>query len=224
MTATTILAAGGPTGLLNNEHDFRVVNNFARHTGWLHGIVAGYAGYGIALFALLLVVGWWLARRSGNPATMGLALCAGIGTLVAVAINQPIVRSVHEARPYTTLPHTLVLVQRSMDPGFPSDHATAAGAAAVGLFFVSRRLGWTAAAAALLMAFARVYAGAHYPRDVLAGLALGAVVAVLGALFLAPLLARVIERAQQTPLRPLLAARPAGAAEPTAIVRAGSSR
>ena len=49
---------------------------------------------------------------------------------------------------------------------------------------MSRRLGLVAAAAAVLMAFARVYIAAHYPWDVLAGLALGAAVATLGWLLL----------------------------------------
>ena len=54
-----------------------------------------------------------------------------------------------------------------------------AGAVAVGLVFVSRRLAALAAVAALVMAFARVYIAAHYPADVAVGLALGAVVALV---------------------------------------------
>jgi membrane-associated protein len=99
--------------------------------------------------------------------------------LIAVAVNQPIVHSVHEARPYTALPHILVLADRSTDPSFPSDHATMAGAVAVGLWFVSHRLSVVAAVAAVLMAFTRVYIGAHYPADVAAGLLLGGIVAGL---------------------------------------------
>jgi membrane-associated phospholipid phosphatase len=41
---------------------------------------------------------------------------------------------------------------------------------------VNRRPGAFTAIAAVLMAFARVYIGAHYPQDVLAGLVLGALV------------------------------------------------
>ena len=42
---------------------FLDVNHFAQHTGWLHGPMDAYANYGVALFGLLLVIGWWLARQ-----------------------------------------------------------------------------------------------------------------------------------------------------------------
>jgi undecaprenyl-diphosphatase len=59
-----------------------------------------------------------------------------------------------------------------------------AGAVAAGLTIAHRRLGAVAWVAALLMAFTRVYIGAHYPWDVAAGLVLGSLVAVLGWLVL----------------------------------------
>ena len=77
-----------------------------------------------------------------------------------------------------TIRAVLVLATRGADFSFPSDHAVMAGAVAVGLVFVSRRLAALAAVAALAMAFARVYIAAHYPADVAVGLALGAAVAV----------------------------------------------
>ena len=60
-----------------------------------------------------------------------------------------------------------------------------AGAVAAGLWLVSVRLGLIATVAAVLMAFTRVYIGAHYPWDVIAGVAVGATVTVLGWLLLA---------------------------------------
>lgn len=54
-----------------------------------------------------------------------------------------------------------------------------AGAVAVGLLFVNRRLGVLATVLALLMAMTRVYVGAHFPADVLAGLVLGGLVAAI---------------------------------------------
>jgi undecaprenyl-diphosphatase len=185
------------------------VNAFARDTGWLHAPVLAYASYGVVLFGLLLVTGWWLARDHG-PRAMAAALWAGAATLLAVALNQPLVRHFHEARPYTTHPHLLVLAHRSTDGSFPSDHAVMAGAAAAGLWLVDRRLGAVATVAAAVMAGARVYIAAHYPHDVLAGLVVGAAVALLGWAILRRLLTRLVEALTGTALRPLLASRPLG--------------
>jgi membrane-associated phospholipid phosphatase len=185
-----------------DTHDFQVVNDFARHTTWLHPLARLYANDGVVLFGLLLVVGIVLARRGGATA-LARALLAGAGTLLALALAQPIVQAVAEPRPYTRLPHALVLVHRSTDPSFPSDHATMAGAVAIGLLFVNRRLGLLAAALAVLMAADRVYVGAHYPVDVVGGLAFGGLVAAVVQLAAGPV-AALLRRLSHGPLRPLL--------------------
>jgi undecaprenyl-diphosphatase len=116
-----------------DERLLDAINRFARDTGWLHPVVTAYAGYGIALCGLLLLAGWWTARRSGEPRVMAAALCAGIATPLAVALNQPIAHLVAGSQPYAADPTLLVLAHRGSDLSFPSDHATMAGAAAVGL-------------------------------------------------------------------------------------------
>lgn len=193
---------------LGDAGDFLLINRFARRTGWLHGLMTGYASYGLVLFVLLLLAGWWLARARRDPRAMAVAVWAALGTLVAVGLNQPIVHAVAEQRPYASIPHVLLLVDRTADYAFASDHATMAGAVAAGLCYVNRRLGVIAWVAAVLLAFSRVYVGAHYPHDVAAGLALGAAVVVLGQLVAQPLLTWVITRLVRTPLRPLFAASP----------------
>lgn len=162
-----------------NRDLFDGINTFARHTEWLHGPLTAYAKYGVVLFGLLLLAGLIYSRHK-TAQTFAASVWAGAAVLLAVAVNQPIVHAVHEARPYTGHPNVLILVARSADLSFPSDHSVMAGAAAAGLFFVSRRLGAVTLAAAVLMAFSRVYVGAHYPGDVLGGLLVGAAVAVLG--------------------------------------------
>ncbi|GAC1610761.1 MAG: phosphatase PAP2 family protein [Mycobacteriales bacterium] len=202
---TTVLTAG--TRLASGDrHDFTVINDFARRTGWLHGPMTLYAKQGVLLFALLLVVGYLLARASGRVTVLARSLLAGAGVLLAVAVNQPIVQAVHEARPYRQLPHTLLLVSPSMDASFPSDHAVMAGATAVGLLLTRRWLGALATFAALLMAFARVYVGAHFPIDVLAGLVVGGVVAA-GVQGAAAPFSRLLLHLEHGRLRPLLTSR-----------------
>ena len=141
------------------------VNSLARHTGWLHAPVLAYASYGVLLFALLLLAGV-LTSRSGGTRSLAAAGWACVGTLLAVAVNQPVGHLFAEARPYATHPGLLRLADPTRDFSFPSDHAVMAGAVTAGLLLVSRRLGLVAAAAAVLMAFSRVYIAAHYPWDV----------------------------------------------------------
>src|SRR4051812_14196353 len=135
------------------------------------------------LFAALLVAGGLLRRHAADRA-LAAAGWAPLAVLLAVGLNQPLVSAFAESRPYTTHPGLLVLATRSSDFSFPSDHAVMAGAAAAGLWLVSRALGALATVAALVMAFCRVYIAAHYPWDVAAGLTFGALVTLLGWLVL----------------------------------------
>lgn len=161
-----------------NDDLFLRVNQFAVDTPWLNAPAAAFATYGIALFGLLMLAGLWISRTRG-PRAMSRALLAPVATVGAVVLQQPLIALIDRPRPYSVHPEILVLVGRSTDGSFPSDHACAVGAAAAALFLVDRRLGWTATAGAVLMAAARVYVGAHWPLDVLAGLALGALLALV---------------------------------------------
>ena len=105
-----------------------------------------------------------LADRTGGAHAAAAAL--GIGRLVGSAVDR--------ARPYETMTNVQILVDRTTDFSFPSDHTTVAGAVAVGFLFANRRWGVVASVLAVLMAFTRVYVGAPYQCDVIAGLALGA--------------------------------------------------
>lgn len=188
---------------------YEAVDRFADRTSWAHGLMRFYAKDGIVLFAVLLLVGWWLGRTSNSPvAKVSAAVWAGAGALLALVINQPIGAAIDRARPYNAIPNMHLLVDKTTDFSFPSDHATIAGAAAAGLWLVNRRLGIIATVAAVAMAFARVYVGAHYPGDVLAGLVLGAVV-VLGLYKFAAMALRPITTAlARSPLRTLITSEP----------------
>ncbi len=195
---------GSGHGGLSSRHDFLVINHFARSTPWLHTAAAVYGVYGPVLFAALLLWGVWAARHTGDVRRMARTLWAGIAAVIAVGINQPLGHAVAEPRPFQVLAHPLVLVARSHDYSFPSDHAVMAGAVAAGLLLAGgRALGGFAAIAAFALAFARVYIGVHWPVDVVAGLVLGAVVAVAG-LPLAALLERLLRALANTRLGGML--------------------
>jgi undecaprenyl-diphosphatase len=190
------------------ESWFRAVDHLARATPWLHGPARIYANDGVVVFAGLLLAAWVLARASGDLRSVAASLWAPVGALVALGVNQLLVAGVAEPRPYDVLPHVLVLVHRSADGAFPSDHAVMAGSVTAGVLLVHRRLGLVTAALAVLMALTRVYVGAHWPLDVVAGLAVGAVVALASYALVRPLLGRLVALLARTPARPLLTAGP----------------
>lgn len=194
---------------------FLQVNDLAVATPWLHPVMAGYARDGLLVFAVLMVIGWWIARRRADRRAMAAAVWTPLGMLLALGLNQPLGELVDRHRPYAVLPDILVLADRTADPSFPSDHAVVAGAVTAGLWLVSRRLGLVTAAAALLMAFARVYIAAHYPLDVLAGLAFGAAVALGGWLLARPALMALLDRVERTRLAPVVGPRSPAAGDGT---------
>ncbi len=175
------------------------VNQVAQATPFLHGVASAWATYSVALLAALLLTGWWLAR-SRSDTIMAAALLAPVSVTAAYVINQPIAQWIGEPRPFTEYPSALVLIARSPDPSFPSDHAVIAGAACVGLWFVSWRLGIAAGVIAVTLALARVYVGVHYPADVIVGLILGGVIAALMWSAFCVGLAHLVERARRTPV------------------------
>ncbi len=190
------------------------VTDFAEHTHWLNSTASAWTAYGLIVFALLGLAAWWRARFVG-PAAMAAVVGAGISTVAAAVINEVVKSFVAEERPCRAIPHvfTVQACPGATDYSFPSNHAVIAAAATVGLLLAGRYLRrlWipvVAVVATLLMAFSRIYVGAHYPHDVIAGLILGALVALIGYLVLLRVLTAAVVWLCGTPLRPLLAASP----------------
>ncbi|MFE1753319.1 phosphatase PAP2 family protein [Streptomyces anandii] len=181
-----------------------VVDLARRSPAWLDDSVTAWSAYGLAVFAVLMAVGWWRARRVGAGAAVT-ALAVPIVVVVAYLVNALVKLLVHEVRPCRTLHAvTLEACPARTDWSFPSNHAAIAAAAAVALFFVSRRLGAIAAVAAAAMGVSRVWVGAHYPHDVLVGLLVGGLVAFALMRWLARRDGALARRITATRLRALL--------------------
>ncbi|MEH0609013.1 phosphatase PAP2 family protein [Streptomyces scabiei] len=181
------------------------VVDVARHApAWLDDTVSAWSTYGLLLFAVLMGVGWWRARRVGATASVT-ALAVPLVVVVAYGVDAALKLLVREDRPCQSLHVTpLEACPAPGDWSFPSNHAAIAAAAAVALLFVSRQLGAVAVVAACAMATSRVWVGAHYPHDVLAGVVVGALVALLVMSALRGRAEAAALRLTATRLRPLL--------------------
>lgn len=106
-------------------------------------------------------------------------VCFGATLVLAFALAQVLAHLSDERRPFQDHP-VHQLIPHGADGGMPSDHATAAFAIAFGLLvFLSRRAGLALIPVAVLIGFARVWTGVHYPGDILAA----ALIAALAAMF-----------------------------------------
>jgi undecaprenyl-diphosphatase len=152
----------------------------AHHDGW-EDAARTYAHLSEPLFiaglALLAIIGL-LLRRPRIVSASVLAVVAS-GGAVAVAVAAVLAGVVNRPRPFVAHPQIHAFLAHAPDPGFPSDHATAAFAIAAVLLLRLGRWALPVLLAAAALAMSRVLVGVHYPDDVLAGALLGTAAAVL---------------------------------------------
>ena len=152
-----------------------------RVTHWINSLADHHSAIDVSLIALstwtvpilitAVALQWWSGEdRRVNRHTL---VSAGLAFCLALGINQLILLFVHRVRPYDA-GVTRLLIERSQDPSFPSDHATATVAIAAAFFFHhAPRRAALFGAAAILIGFSRVYIGTHYVSDVLGGACTG---------------------------------------------------
>ena len=145
----------------------------------MHSVVSMVAQYGLYVVAALAVVVWLTVPRVEKVA-MAVEMVVG---LVVVAILVRVAGVLHtDPRPFVQDPSMHPWFSHPADNGFPSDHTAVAAVAA--FVVVRRRLGagLVLLAITVLIGAARVLAHVHHLQDVVAGLVIGLVAAVAGAL------------------------------------------
>ncbi len=152
------------------------INAFAGSHVLVDTIMAGSSRFGVPLLVLVTVLQWW--SRRDRLHVRHTCVAAGLSFLIGLGLNQIILLFIHRVRPYDA-GVTHLIISRSSDWSFPSDHATATFAIAVAVLL--QRLpkrGLAYLAAALLVCFSRIYVGTHYLTDVLGGAVTGTFAAV----------------------------------------------
>lgn len=166
------------------------LNDFLFHHDSVEDPLLFYVNVSEALFIVTLALVCIAAHGERLASWRRAAVAAGLSAGLALAVGKLISELVDRARPFVADPHGVHLFSgHTADPGFPSDHATAAFAIAVAILLRKRSWGIVALVAATVLAIGRVAIGVHYPSDVLAGAALGAAAAL--ALWWTPLRTRI---------------------------------
>ena len=121
----------------------------------------------------LVLLGLWFwgsypGRLQDQMTTITGTIGIGFANLVTSQVNNAYFR----ARPFVE--HDLdLLFYKPTDSSFPANAVAIGFAIATAVFLRRRRLGLLLYGLAAMYGFARLYAGVHYPSDVLAGAAIG---------------------------------------------------
>ncbi|WP_129127141.1 undecaprenyl-diphosphatase [Geomonas oryzae] len=153
---------------------FHLINGLAGKSAVLDTAMVCIAKYGPLLFALILLRTWF--GTSDTPeakmANRTAVMLAIFSAMIGLGMNQLVGHLYFRPRPYAE--HTVsLLLDRSPDPSFPSDHSTGGFSLASSLFLADKKTGALSLGFAAVLAFSRVYAGAHYPLDVVGGAVTG---------------------------------------------------
>ena len=156
----------------------QTINQLAGRSSPFDSLMVEVSTIAVPLLILAVALQWW--RRRDQTHVRHVLVAAGLSFLLGLALNQVILLFLQRQRPYDA-GVTHLLIAKSTDPSFPSDHATASAAIALAfLLHGMRREGLWFLAASILVMISRVYIGTHYVSDVLGGVltALAAAAAV----------------------------------------------
>ena len=103
-----------------------------------------------------------------------------IALLINLIIGEGVLKNViQRPRVFTTYPNINIIINPPESYSFPSGHTASSFAAATVLGYYFKRYRYAFYAIAALIAFSRLYLFVHYPSDIIAGILLGIVCALL---------------------------------------------
>ncbi len=143
----------------------------------LNSFFVAVAIYGREFFWIPVVaLLWFFGKKNGRKT----ALIMVIVFIAIIIIGEGLKAGYYRARPWIALPNAISLGPHDTDSSFPSGHALIVVAGAtIALLMLKKRYSIPLLVEALVVCYSRLYVGAHYPTDVLAGAALGAGVALV---------------------------------------------
>jgi len=160
---------------MSNVFLFEKINGLANVYTGLNYLAIFFADYLLYIVLALIFIGLFIKR------SRLMAVSTAVAVFIArIIFAEPLKQIFHQARPYVVLENVNKLINEHGDyASFPSGHAVIFFAVATAVFLFNRKLGIFAFFIALLVGIARVYAGVHWPIDIVAGGVIGILAGII---------------------------------------------
>jgi undecaprenyl-diphosphatase len=184
---------------------YKAIYDVSLHHHWLGTLFSDIEKASIPVMVVITAALWFFSRPDGDrkwklACGSGFA-AAALGYVVAFVIHHIWARP----RPYLTH-HISHPWSNTTDASFPSDHTTVSFAIAFAVLSFDLPAGVIFVVIAAIIGVGRLFIGAHYPSDVLAGLVIGLIAAGVVVRLLPRFVSWVVsyvERVSDPILRPL---------------------
>jgi undecaprenyl-diphosphatase len=168
-----------------NQYFFNLI--FSLHGR--HFLIDDLAIFFAKYLPYLLVLGFFVLifRQAGWRSRLFLFIEGALATILSRGLLTEIIRFFyHHPRPFEVSNFMPLITQTEIGNSFPSGHATFYFALAIVVFLWNRRWGMWYFILTIVMGFARIFVGAHWPLDVLGGAIIGILSGLLIHLLLSP--------------------------------------
>lgn len=147
---------------------FSLINQFAGQNTYADKTFVFFSEYLVILFVLFFIIEFRNVKA---------VYTAVISSIVVIIANSAISFFYFIPRPFAAHKVNL-LVNHIANASFPSDHAAVSFAFATSIFSYNPKLGVLAYLFALLISISRIFAGLHYPSDIIVGALIGILVSL----------------------------------------------
>ncbi len=158
---------------------FVYINNFVGHWAWLDSLAIFFAKY--LIYFLVAATGLFFFIIKKNK--IRYLFLTGLSVILSRLVITELIRLFwHRPRPF--IDHQVnLLIGHSASGSFPSGHAAFLFALSTAVFFFNKKLGIVFLIASFFIGLARVFIGVHYPFDILGGMVVGVLSAMLVKIF-----------------------------------------
>jgi len=178
-----------------NIQVFNLINGLAGKNLYLDLFMIFCAQFLILIVPISLMYFWLRGERR-------LAIFLLASVILATIISKGIGMLYYHPRPFT-MNLTTPLISHSADSSFPSDHASLMFSFAIPFFFFKNyKRGIISLLLSILVGFARIYCGVHFPLDILGSFILALILSYILFVFrqeLFSLFPRIIEGEKNSP-------------------------